>query len=126
MKPRVLICGSRDYTDYEKIKFFVYSLPPGSSIIEGECKGADKLARMAAEEKGIPKQRIFRFPVDWSAGKRGGPVRNKKMLDEGKPTVVIAFHDDAENSKGTKNMIEQSLKAGIPVYLNPESWWDLD
>lgn len=35
------------------------------------------------------------------------------MLDEGKPALVIAFL--AEDSIGTKNMIEQATKANVPV-----------
>lgn len=124
--PRVLICGDRHYNNYAKIKFFVNSLPIGSIIIEGEAKGADQFARIAAEEKGIPQERILKFPADWSWGKSGGMRRNIQMLDEGKPTVVVAFHDKIEESKGTKNMIERAISAGLPVLINPDSWWQVD
>jgi hypothetical protein len=126
--PRVLICGDRHYNNYAKIKFFVDSLPIGSVIIEGEAKGADQFARIAAEEKGIPQERILRFPAQWDSylKKRAGMVRNTQMLDEGKPTIVVAFHDKIEESKGTKNMIEQAISAGLPVLINPDSWWQVD
>lgn len=48
------------------------------------------------------------------------PIRNKQMLDEGKPDLVLAFHTDIENSKGTKNMIYQAKKRGIKVILIKE------
>ena len=35
----------------------------------------------------------------------------------GLPMVVLAFHDDYENSKGTKNMVELAQNAGITVKL---------
>jgi len=37
------------------------------------------------------------------------------MLDEGKPTYVLAFHDNLAESKGTKDMVTRAKKAGIPV-----------
>jgi hypothetical protein len=37
------------------------------------------------------------------------------MLKEGDPDMVIAFR--GPNSRGTQNMIDQSLKAGIPVKI---------
>jgi len=42
------------------------------------------------------------------------------MLDEGKPDLVLAFHTDIKNSKGTKNMIQQAEKRGIKVILIKE------
>ena len=44
------------------------------------------------------------------------------MLVEGKPDIVVAFHNEIENSKGTKNMVNQALKKGLSVYLNPDSF----
>ena len=41
------------------------------------------------------------------------------MLDESKPDLVVYFHDDIENSKGTKDMITRAEKANIPVIGNP-------
>jgi argininosuccinate synthase len=40
------------------------------------------------------------------------------MLDHGHPDVVLAFHNDLENSKGTKHMVKIALESGVPVYLN--------
>jgi len=37
------------------------------------------------------------------------------MLELGKPELVIAFQ--LNDSKGTKNMIQQAEKAGVPVKL---------
>jgi hypothetical protein len=39
------------------------------------------------------------------------------MLDEGKPTEAIGFHEDIANSKGSKNMMEQAMKRGIPTTI---------
>lgn len=111
---RVLICGGRDFNDY---LFFVYSLDEYqrrtdrtiSEIIHGAAKGADACAHNYAMLKGIP---VRAFPADWSKYGRGaGPIRNKQMLDEGKPDIVIAF----PGSVGTANMIKQAQERRVPV-----------
>jgi hypothetical protein len=110
----VLVCGSRDYTDYSKVYECLKSLEV-SQVIAGGCRGADTLAVRAAKDCGYP----FReFPADWQKfGKAAGPIRNQRMLDEGKPDLVIAFHENPENSKGTKDMIRRARSQGIPVRL---------
>jgi len=39
------------------------------------------------------------------------------MLTEGRPEYLIAFHDDIEASKGTKDMIAKARRANIPGKL---------
>lgn len=84
-----------------------------TEIIEGEARGADTLSRLYGEYKGIP---VRAFPADWALhGRRAGPIRNRRMLVEGAPDLVIAFR--APQSRGTQNMIEQARKAGIEVHV---------
>lgn len=84
-------------------------------VIEGEAPGADTLAREAAEYFGIP---VLAFPANWQKyGRAAGPIRNTEMLNEGKPDMVVAFHNDYLHSKGTKNMVEQALKRGLKVVI---------
>jgi hypothetical protein len=79
-------------------------------LIEGDAKGADKLAGRWAEDNGVPR---LTFPADWDThGKAAGSIRNQQMLDEGKPTLVIAF----PGGRGTKDMVRRAKKAGLPVY----------
>lgn len=123
---RILICGDRNYgkSSNQKIcqknieeTLTLWNLEEIECIIQGECPygGADYLAKMVAQKLHIP---VLSFPADWKTyGKRAGPIRNMQMLKEGKPTVVIAFHDDIETSKGTKHMMTIAKKEGIPVYL---------
>jgi hypothetical protein len=40
-----------------------------------------------------------------------GPIRNKPMLEEGKPDLVVAF----PSGRGTANMMKQAREAGVPV-----------
>jgi hypothetical protein len=118
MAYKVLFCGDRDWTDEAYIETEVMMLDIEHDdliIIEGEANGADKLSRKAAEKFLVP---VEPYPADWARYKRAaGPIRNQQMLDEGKPDLVIAFHDDLENSKGTKDMVARAKKAGIPVQI---------
>jgi len=82
-------------------------------IVEGGAPGADLMAKKLALKY---KLRWEEYKADWKTyGKAAGPIRNKRMLDEGKPHMVMAFHNDLSKSKGTKDMVEQAEKRGIPV-----------
>ena len=48
-------------------------------------------------------------------GLAAGPIRNKQMLVEGKPNLVIAFVWK-ELGPGTSNMLKQAKEAGISTY----------
>ncbi len=109
---RVLVCGSRHFEDKE-LMADVLKQYPITEIIEGEARGADRLSRDWAVENGIP---VERFPADWELyGKRAGPIRNSRMLKEGKPEMVVAFR--GPESRGTQNMIDQAMKAGVEVHV---------
>jgi len=104
------VCGSRDWTDTTLIYRWLSLFDP-DTIIEGEARGADQRAAWWAFDNNVP---CMRFPAEWKKyGKAAGPIRNKQMLDEGKPDLVLAFHDDIENSKGTADMVEQARKRDI-------------
>lgn len=117
---RILVCGSRDWTDSNTIYQKLSRYPDNTIIIHGAARGADRLAGAAAKCLGMP---VVEFPADWDRyGRAAGPIRNQQMLDEGKPDLVIACSDDLENSKGTKDMVTRSLKAKLPViYLTSTS-----
>ncbi len=111
---RLLICGSRDWINKSIIKHEVELLHTNSRIeviIHGGCRGADLLGAKVAQELNIP---IEEYIVDWNKyGKSAGPRRNQKMIDDGKPDFVLAFHDDIDSSKGTLDMILRSQKHKI-------------
>lgn len=113
---RLLICGDRDYTNRNKIKYELIKVSPlPDVIIQGGASGADTLAKQVAIELGIP---VEEYPAKWNIyGKKAGPLRNLEMLEVGNPTLVLAFHDFIGTSKGTRHMIVSSLKCEIPVCL---------
>lgn len=110
VNPRILVCGDRNWTDEEAIRNTIKILNP-STIITGGALGADSIAAKVGRELNIP---VMVFMAEWDKyGRAAGPIRNKRMLDEGKPDYVVSFHDDLSKSKGTVNMIEQAKKAGV-------------
>ena len=110
---RILICGDRNWKDVETIENFVKSLPPKTVIIHGDCRGADSIADKAAKEHGLT---VETFSAKWEKyGRAAGPIRNRRMIIEGKPDRVVAFHDDLSKSKGTANMIKQARKQRVPI-----------
>lgn len=111
---RLLVCGDRFWTDYSivlKVIRLINDSHGISTLIEGECRGADILAKGAAKELGIP---VEAYPVtsnEWKVlGKVAGPLRNAKMLKLGKPDMGIAFHNSLHTSKGAKDMIRKMEK----------------
>lgn len=97
-------------------------LQPNDLVIHGACSGIDSIADEMAREINI---NTLAMPAQWNDfGIIAGPIRNKHMLDvllslrECSWTAkVLAFHDDFDNSKGTKNMTNQALAKAIPTTL---------
>lgn len=118
----ILLCGSRDWNDFITIKTYLEKLNNSDNqiqkpitIIHGGCKGADSIAGYIAAQLGF-QVRVYK--ADWSKyGKAAGPIRNQQMLDEGKPNLVVAFHNALEDSKGTLDMVTRAKKIGIDVII---------
>lgn len=114
---RVLVCGGRDFSD--KVAGWGWlqavHLKRGiTTLIEGGATGADALAASWAVVEGVP---IEQFPADWEThGRAAGPIRNQRMIDEGKPDIVVAF----PGGRGTADMVRRAEKAGIKV-IRPRS-----
>ena len=129
---RDIVCGGRDFgvlpvrknfaseTIYnaalvlrmeqrEFLMRFLDTLDPATTfLIHGGASGADRLAGEWATANGVPYKV---YSADWSIGKAAGPMRNTRMLVEGKAQRVIAF----AGGKGTGDMIKQAEKAGIII-----------
>jgi len=55
---------------------------------------------------------VIPFPPEWKRyGPKAGPIRNKQMLDEGRPDLVVAF----PGGNGTNDMVKKAKAAGIEV-----------
>lgn len=112
MTLRVLVCGGRDYADREHVYLVLDLLHRRVGVavlIQGEARGADTLAREWAEARGVP---VLPFPADWTRhGRFAGPRRNQRMLDEGRPGLVLAF----PGGRGTMDMTRRARRAGVRV-----------
>jgi hypothetical protein len=109
---RVLVCGGRYYGTTPRQRELIYAtldeIAP-KHVLEGGASGADARAREWCRHHKIANTT---FPADWEGhGKAAGPIRNKQMLTEGKPDIVVAF----PGGRGTANMIAQAQAAGVPV-----------
>ena len=111
MTLRVLVCGGRDFDDYELMKECLGRLPADCHICHGDAPGADKMAAGIARSFGM---QVSAYPARWSEqGKRAGPIRNQHMLDDFKPKHVLAF--PTEKSIGTWDMVRRASRAGVKV-----------
>lgn len=112
---KVLVCGSRSWTDYGAVHRALADLvvERGSFVVmHGAARGADRLAGTAAARLGLE---VIEFPADWKRhGRRAGYLRNQEMLAQA-PDLVVAFHRDS--SPGTGHMISLARRAGIEVIV---------
>lgn len=109
---RVLVCGGREYADHAHVRDVLCEIDaktPILCIIHGGAPGADSLGQWWADGAGC---RVEVYPAAWQThGKAAGPLRNQRMVDEGKPDLVVAF----PGGRGTADMVRRAEKAGIPV-----------
>lgn len=112
---KILVSGDRNWKRMDIIERELKKFPSDTVIIHGAARGADTIAAFVADRLGME---VIPFKPEWHIYGRGaGPVRNQKMLNEGKPDMVLAFHENIKESLGTKDMIERAKKARIKVIL---------
>lgn len=112
----VLVCGGRDYRDTSKVRTILdgFAHDKGPIIlVQGGASGADELARQWARRQNESTLHwMINDPADFkSLGRKAGPIRNQRMLDEHQPDIVIAF----PGGRGTDDMVRRAEKAGVPV-----------
>lgn len=116
---RVLVCGDRNWTNEVIISKVLDEIKDDIDVvIDGHARGADQFAHAWAKRNGIDPAC---YPAQWQTyGPAAGPIRNALMLKEGKPDLVLAFHNDIQNSRGTLDMVRKAKKAGVPVRIIKE------
>ena len=111
MRIKLLIAGSRGYTDYgEACRYINKCLESVSDsdiiVISGGARGADILGERYAAENGY---KIEKHLPDWKRyGRSAGIIRNREMVIEA--DLVICFWDG--ESRGTRSTIEFSKRLG--------------
>lgn len=107
---RILITGSRDWTDWETMDEALSAEIDGGdiAIVHGGARGADQMAGSWARKYGLMEEV---FPAQWNThGKRAGFVRNAEMVATA-PDVCLAFIKNG--SKGATMTADLAEKAGI-------------
>lgn len=112
---KVLVCGSRDWHNLSAIERRIAQLPDDTLVIEGGAWGADRMARFAAQQRGLFVAEVRCDDPHWKRyGKRAGHMRNAAMLDL-QPDIVIAF---SNGSPGTNGTMTDARRRGIPVEVH--------
>ena len=115
---RVIVCGSRSWSDVAAIWDRLDALKRPVIIVHGGCHGADMAARGWVQTLiycGVRGVSEIAFLANWqSHGRKAGPLRNQAMADAG-ADLCIAFWDGS--SRGTRDMIRRAEAAGIPVEI---------
>jgi hypothetical protein len=106
----VLVCGGRDYfgaaalNRMREVLNALHENTPINLLIHGEAYGADSLAGVWAAGARVP---VRSFPISETMikayGKGAGHLRNKEMLRQGHPNLVIAF----PGGPGTADMVQR-------------------
>lgn len=130
---RLLVCGSRTWMDRESIEREIVRFGVPLTVIHGDAPGADRLAASFASAIWLD---VIPFPANWQRdGKAAGPIRNARMLREGKPDRGLAFgalwrrHTgpfdplfkavtgarEEWRATGTGDMVRRMLDARLPV-----------
>lgn len=125
---KVLVCGGREYSNEAKVFSYLDDLHEKhwiDKVIQGGATGADRLALKWCGSRSIE---CLNVPANWTDlshadavirtrhdgtkyDAKAGSRRNQRMIDEGKPDLVIAF----PGQKGTADMISKARKANIEV-----------
>lgn len=109
---KVLVCGGRHYNNarhvFEELDALHAETPIGT-IITGAASGADEIAE---EWAGRHEIEYIGCPARWKAhGDAAGPIRNRYMLEQHKPDLVVAF----PGGTGTRGMVGLAMEAGVKV-----------
>lgn len=113
---RVIIAGSRDFTDYELLErlldmYFQRYSPDQIEIVSGGARGADSLGERYAQSRGMA---LNVMPADWKRfGKSAGYRRNESMAIYS--THCIVFWDG--ESRGTQHMIDLANQYNLALRI---------
>lgn len=121
MTKRLLVTGSRDWTDIKEVVETLYAalqyLGGEAILISGHCPtGADRIAEHIWLHDIDGEVEVY--PADWEKhGKKAGFVRNSEMVKSG-ADLCVAFIKN--NSRGASMTARLAEKAGIETWISKE------
>lgn len=115
--PRLLITGSRDWTNRDQMFSILENAfnnhldrDTATVLVHGDARGADRMAADVWENQGMTTEA---HPANWTLlGKRAGIVRNAEMVALGADLCIGFLRPE---SIGTKHCLKIAKEAGIPV-----------
>lgn len=112
---RVIVAGAVAWADADAIRRELSQLPPGTTVVHGDCPGADELAGAIAAGLGLAVEPMAKTAADRAKyGRLAWKGLNERMLAGG-ADLVLVFHPDLSTSRGSKHMAELAERAGVPV-----------
>lgn len=128
MSYRVLVCGGRRYDDAESVFLvlnYLHKQMPITHLVSGMAPGADMLGVNWARRHDVP---VLPFPAHWSDlsqpdaliktradgsqyDARAGIRRNRQMMEEARPDLVVAF----PGGSGTEDMVKRARDAKCQI-----------
>jgi YspA, cpYpsA-related SLOG family len=116
MHLRVLITGSRDWTDEQQVRddLELLLMLADLTVVHGACPtGADAHAHAWCQQ--YPDVAEEQHPADWAMyGRAAGPCRNVVMVGTGADLCLAYIRN---NSRGAHGTARTARTAGIPVYV---------
>lgn len=112
---KVIVCGGRDFNNaaYLTGAMDMLHLVYGVSLLaHGAARGADTLAGKWAKKRAIE---CVEYPADWDKhGNGAGPIRNRWMLEDFKPDMVVGF----PGGRGTEHMLEIAQEVPTVIVMD--------
>jgi hypothetical protein len=109
---RLLAYGGRDFNDRELLFGIlddIHARMGVTCVIHGGDAGADGLA---ARWAGLRDIHAICFKADWDKyGRSAGPIRNDRMLRNGRPNLVVVF----PGGSATADILARARKAGLQI-----------
>lgn len=109
---KLCVTGGRTYADRAtlfEVLDLAHELLTIDALAHGQARGADALAAAWCRARGV---QCVPFPADWQRHRKAaGPIRNRLMLQQFAPDVLIAF----PGGSGTADCVAAARALGVRV-----------
>lgn len=111
----VVVTGGRNFADYDLVRLTLDDVVERydvNCLVQGGASGADALAKKYRRLDAKRPLAMCEAKPNWKLhGKAAGPIRNRWMLENWKPLVVVAF----PGGRGTADCVRQARELGLTV-----------